>query len=106
MRGPTGNNELTAKQSRFAELYDGNGTAAARKAGYTGSDNVLAKSAYEKQTDYKLFGRFVPGPGYELCRNLFERSKRLIARYNESADAGEYPPDTEWDAWVKSVEKI
>ncbi|WP_161607113.1 terminase small subunit [Myxococcus xanthus] len=36
---------LTAKQRRFAELYDGNGTEAARQAGYSGSDNVLAQTA-------------------------------------------------------------
>lgn len=33
---------LSAKQKRFAEVYDGNATDAARKAGYTGSDEVLA----------------------------------------------------------------
>ena len=39
--------ELTAKQRRFAEVYDGNGTKAARLAGYSGSDNTLAQAARE-----------------------------------------------------------
>lgn len=34
---------LTAKQRRFVEVYAGNGTEAARLAGYAGSDNVLAQ---------------------------------------------------------------
>lgn len=38
---------LTQKQQRFIEYYDGNGTEAARKAGYVGSDIVLAQVASE-----------------------------------------------------------
>lgn len=38
---------LTAKQAAFVEAYAGNGTDAARKAGYTGSDAVLGKTAYD-----------------------------------------------------------
>jgi len=37
--------ELTFREKRFVELYDGNGTKAARDAGYKGSDNVLGVSA-------------------------------------------------------------
>jgi phage terminase small subunit len=37
--------ELTARQRKFVELYEGNGTDAARKAGYKGSDNTLAQTA-------------------------------------------------------------
>lgn len=36
---------LTLKQQRFADLYEGNGTEACRQAGYKGSDNVLAQQA-------------------------------------------------------------
>ena len=32
---------------KFIQLYDGNGTDTARKAGYTGSDNALGKTAYD-----------------------------------------------------------
>lgn len=35
------NAELNVRQRRFAELFDGNITAAARGAGYTGSDQAL-----------------------------------------------------------------
>ena len=32
---------LTTKQQRFVDLYDGNATEAARKAGYKGNENAL-----------------------------------------------------------------
>ncbi len=37
--------QFTPKQQRFIEFYDGNGTEAARKAGYTGSAKVLGITA-------------------------------------------------------------
>lgn len=37
--------KLTPKQAAFVQLYDGNGTEAARRAGYKGSDNTLAQTA-------------------------------------------------------------
>jgi len=37
--------KLTQKQQIFADVYAGNGTEACRKAGYKGSDNVLAVQA-------------------------------------------------------------
>lgn len=37
---------LTTKQQRFIEAYTGNGTEAARVAGYAGSDAVLSQTAY------------------------------------------------------------
>lgn len=39
--------ELTPKQRKFVEIFDGNGTAAARGAGYKGSDDTLAQVAAE-----------------------------------------------------------
>lgn len=38
---------LSAKQLRFIAAYAGNGTEAARQAGYRGSDNTLAQVARE-----------------------------------------------------------
>jgi phage terminase small subunit len=38
---------LTPKQRRFIEAYSGNGTEAARLAGYKGTDAVLGQVAYE-----------------------------------------------------------
>lgn len=37
--------KLTERQQRFVDAYDGNGTAAARAAGYTGDDRTLAAAA-------------------------------------------------------------
>lgn len=34
--------ELSIKQQRFIDFYDGNGTDAARKAGYKGTDKALS----------------------------------------------------------------
>lgn len=38
---------FTTKQLKFIEAYNGNGTEAARVAGYHGNDNVLGCVAYE-----------------------------------------------------------
>jgi phage terminase small subunit len=38
---------LTSKQRKFIEVYAGNGTEAARLAGYSGNDNTLAQAARE-----------------------------------------------------------
>ena len=38
---------LTLKQQRFVEAFDGNATAAARAAGYKGSDNTLGVTAHD-----------------------------------------------------------
>ena len=38
---------LTPRQAKFALIYDGNGTDAARKAGYRGSEDVLGKTAHD-----------------------------------------------------------
>ncbi len=37
--------QLTLKQQRFVDFYDGNGVAAARKAGYKGNDDTLGHVA-------------------------------------------------------------
>ena len=37
--------QFTPKQQRFVEFYDGNGTEAARKAGYAGSNEVIGITA-------------------------------------------------------------
>lgn len=39
--------KLSLKQKLFIENYEGNGTDAARKAGYKGSESVLGQVAYE-----------------------------------------------------------
>lgn len=39
--------KLTPKQQRFVDVWDGNGTEAARKAGYKGNDNTLCSVGKE-----------------------------------------------------------
>jgi phage terminase small subunit len=39
--------KLTAKQAKFIEVYDGNGTQSAKAAGYNGSNAALGKIAYD-----------------------------------------------------------
>ena len=51
-----GRRELTAKQERFVKEYAryGNGTGAAKAAGYRGSDNVLAVAAFDNLRKPKI----------------------------------------------------
>jgi phage terminase small subunit len=42
--------ELTLKQQKFVAYYSGNGADAARKAGYSGDENVLKSIAFENLT--------------------------------------------------------
>lgn len=46
--------KLTTKQNKFIEIYDGNGTRAARLAGYKGNDNVLGVTANELLRNPKI----------------------------------------------------
>lgn len=46
--------QFTERQRRFIEAFEGNGTEAARLAGYTGSDNVLGKTAYDLLRNPKI----------------------------------------------------
>lgn len=46
--------ELTGKQAKFVDVYDGNGTDAARLAGYSGNDDVLAVTAHRLLRNTKV----------------------------------------------------
>jgi len=46
--------QLTVKQQRFAEYYDGNGVAAARAAGYKGRDGTLRAIASQNLTKLNI----------------------------------------------------
>lgn len=46
--------ELTLKQKKFIEVYAGNGTEAARLAGYKGNENALAVAANELLRNPKI----------------------------------------------------
>jgi len=60
---------LTVLQKRFAEIYDGNGVEAARRAGYKGSDKVLGITA----------SRNLKNP--EIIKLIKDREKRQIRPY-------------------------
>lgn len=45
---------LTPKQLKFIEVYSGNGTEAARLAGYSGDDNVLGVTAHDLLKNPKI----------------------------------------------------
>jgi phage terminase small subunit len=45
---------LSEKQRKFVELYDGNATETARKAGYSGNENVLGKTGYDLLRNPKI----------------------------------------------------
>lgn len=51
---PDATDKLTLKQRKFIEVYDGNGTEAARVAGYTGDDNTLGVTAHELLRNPKI----------------------------------------------------
>lgn len=46
--------ELTSKQRKFVESFAGNGTEAARLAGYAGDDNALGVAAHELLSNPKI----------------------------------------------------
>lgn len=73
---PAKSKPLTVKQQRFVEAYDGNGTAAARAAGYRGSDAVLGTVAYEnlKKPEIKAAIEARAQPATE--RRLLKRTAR------------------------------
>jgi phage terminase small subunit len=45
---------LTFKQQQFVELFNGNGTDTARRAGYSGSEDALGKTAYDLLRNPKI----------------------------------------------------
>lgn len=46
--------KFTERQAKFIELYEGNGTQAAKDAGYKGSDNALGKTAHDLLRNPKI----------------------------------------------------
>lgn len=46
--------KLSVRQQKFADLYEGNGTQAARLAGYSGSEQALGKTAHDLLRNPKI----------------------------------------------------
>lgn len=68
--------ELSEKQRRFAEVYDGNGTQAARAAGYSGSDNVLAQTARDLLTNPQVAALIRAREDKKLAPQIMGREER------------------------------
>jgi len=66
---------LTVKQQKFIEFYDGNGTDAARKAGYKGSDGVVGVTAFNLLRNPKI--------RKELDSRNKNKTSRIIASREE-----------------------
>ncbi|MCP3065813.1 terminase small subunit [Myxococcus sp. K38C18041901] len=67
---------LTPKQRRFAELYAGNGTEAARLAGYAGRDNVLAQTARGLLRNPHIRALIAEREGKEVGPHIATREQR------------------------------
>lgn len=68
--------DLTPRQKRFVEFYCGNGTDAARQAGYKGSDNVLGKAAYELLRNPKIVAAIKERGEKEFEEKIASRKER------------------------------
>lgn len=66
---------LTPKQRKFVDAYSGNGTEAARTAGYRGSEAVLAQVAHENMRK--------PGIAEAISARELGRRDKLIATREE-----------------------
>lgn len=88
---------LTPKQQRFVDLYDGNGTEAARLAGYGGNDNVLAVTARDllrnPKIDAAIKARIAKSAeGRAIKRRIASREERQEFWTRTMEDDGEEMP--------------
>lgn len=68
--------KLTTKQRRFVEVYDGNGTEAARLAGYTGTDAALRVTASRLLANGSIATAIQQRHAVEESRLIADRQKR------------------------------
>jgi len=82
--------DLTAKQRRFVDLYAGNGTEAARQAGYTGSDDALGVTAHDLLRNPKILKAIKEREATEMRPKVVSRQQRqefwTSIMLNEEAD--------------------
>lgn len=69
---------MTPRQLKFIEVYSGNGTEAAKLAGYTGSDNVLGKTAHDLLRNPKVVEAI-------KSRGKVHQEKRILNREERQA---------------------
>jgi phage terminase small subunit len=68
--------KLTEKQLKFIELYNGNGTDAARKAGYDGDEKTLAAIAYENLRKPHIVQAIRERRDHEIAPLIATRARR------------------------------
>ena len=84
---------LTAKQKRFVEFYDGNGTATARKAGYKGNDNTLNQVAIENLRKPMILEAIEKRESERLSEGILDREKRQVFWSKVIEDENQKMPD-------------
>lgn len=67
---------FTSKQQAFIDAYAGNGTEAARKAGYAGDDNALAVMANSLLRNPKIAAAIKEREKHRSKPNILNREKR------------------------------
>jgi phage terminase small subunit len=67
---------LTARQQKFVDLYDGNATETARKAGYTGNANSLSATAQNLLRNTKVAGAIRNRQSKEIKPLIADRKER------------------------------
>ena len=84
---------LTAKQKRFVEFYDGNGTETARKAGYKGNDNTLNQVAIENLRKPMILEAIEKRESERLSEGILDREKRQVFWSKVIEDENQKMPD-------------
>jgi phage terminase small subunit len=92
---------LTVRQRRFVELYDGNATEAAAKAGYTGTRRTLAVTGYWLMRNPKIRERVDAKQEGLLRRFHLNREERQELRSEMAVD-----PDLEPSLRLKALEQL
>lgn len=68
--------KLTERQIKFIEAYKGNGTEAARQAGYTGDDNALAVMANKLLRNANILSAIKERQGESIKPLIADRKRR------------------------------
>ena len=84
---------LTAKQKRFVEFYDGNGTETARKAGYKGNANTLNQVAIENLRKPMILEAIEKRESERLSEGILDREKRQVFWSKVIEDENQKMPD-------------
>lgn len=67
---------LNQRRQKFADLYEGNGTDAARRAGYKGSDNTLAQVARDLLRNPQIQARIAARNKKATAPDIADRQER------------------------------